>query len=109
MTATAGVSGGSVDVHPALTAMPMQSKPIATLMSGPAIPIQNSVGGSAASRSIWAIPPSAKSVIDRTGKPRLRATSACASSCTTIDTKNSRAVRIDAAQIMPSGQASFVS
>src|SRR5262245_28174198 len=68
------------------------------LAIGPAMAIQNSLAGVSASLSIEAMPPSAKSVMPRTGTPKRRATVAWDSSCSTMQMKKSSAVEIDRVQ-----------
>jgi hypothetical protein len=63
----------------------------------------------AGSRSMLAMPPSANSVMDRTGRPRAVATIACDSSCASSVTKKSTAVSTDEAQIVAIVQSGYVS
>src|SRR5882724_10233014 len=97
--AGSGLGGTAEGVQPVVHARPKQTRPIRKLVMGPAIPIQNSVPGSADSFSISDTPPSANSVIELTGKPRAFATAACDNSCRRIDAKKSRAVIIAMTQM----------
>src|SRR5262249_15371197 len=78
--------------QPAIQAIARQNSPITALVIGPTIAIQNSDFASTDSFSIFATPPSAKSVIDFTGIPRAFATAACDSSCARMLAKKSSAV-----------------
>ncbi len=91
--------------HPNNHASTRQTIPIAILVIGPIMPIQNSDFASAASFSICATPPKAKSVIARTGIPRSFATAACESSCNRIETKNKSPVMIAIVQVVGAPQS----
>jgi hypothetical protein len=70
----------------------MHTSPIAALVIGPTTATSNSVAAEFARFSMRARPPSANSVIDRTGRSRALATSAWESSCASRAAKNKVAV-----------------
>src|SRR5215471_21732766 len=93
MPAHKGAGGVPVDgCQPAIQATVRKNSPMTALVIGPTIAIQNSDFASTDSFSIFATPPSAKSVIDFTGIPRAFATAACDNSCARMLAKNKRAV-----------------
>src|SRR5438067_9663848 len=73
-----GVAGSVPGFQTFTQAVPRTTRPITTLVTGPAIAIQNSDLASEASVSICDTPPSANRVMARTRRPRVFATRECA-------------------------------
>ena len=69
----------------------MPTSTIASVTSGPATATKNSLPGVSVSRLIFITPPKKNRSIPATSMPERRAASACPSSCSTIEPKNSTA------------------
>src|SRR5437899_11249738 len=87
-----GVAGSVPVFQPFTQAVPRTTRPVTTLVIGPAIAIQNSDLASEASVSVYDTPPKANRVIARTRRPRAFAKRECASSWSRRAAKNNRLV-----------------
>src|SRR5260370_7918254 len=86
---------GSDDGLPIKRVKVRQTTPMTALVSGPTNAIQNSTFALVGFFSICETPPRAKSVISFTGRLLDVATSECANSCSSRETKNKMAVATD--------------
>ena len=91
--AISGEVGPAVIVQPSSHASIRHAKPIAALAMGPTTRTRNRSWHPQRSFSSCATPPSANSVIERTGSPRRLATIACDSSCATMAAKKRKALQ----------------
>ena len=80
---------------------------ISSVTSGPAAATRNSAPGESVSRLIFITPPNRNSSIPDTSMPSRRAASACPSSCSRIEPKNSTAATTATLNAVVSDDASF--
>ena len=94
--------------HKAIVASPARMT-ISAVTAGPAAATRNSAPGESVSRLIFITPPNRNSSIPDTSMPSRRAASACPSSCSRIEPKNSTAATIATPNAVVSDDASFSS
>ena len=82
---------------------------ISNVTSGPAAATRNSAPGESVSRLIFITPPNRNSSIPDTSMPSRRAATACPSSCSRIEPKNSTAATTATPNAVVSDDASFSS
>ena len=76
---------------------PAQTIAITSVTSGPATATRNSTPGDCVSRDIFAMPPNSHRSMPAIAMPLRIATTACPSSCSRIDRKNSSALTVASA------------